>query len=53
MFGYFAALKRRRCTLFGRLQPLGRVTVTGGFDGGADGALGPLPVAQGQGRLSQ
>ena len=53
MFGYFAALKRRRYTLFGRLQPLGRVTVTGGFDEGADGDPDPLPVAHGQGRLSQ
>ena len=32
MFGYLAALKRSRCTLVGRLQPLGLVPVTGGFE---------------------
>jgi hypothetical protein len=53
MFGDFAALKRSRCTLFGRLQPRGPVTFTGGFDGGADGYPDPLPVAHGQRRLSQ
>ena len=51
MLGYFSLLKRKRCTVEGRLQPRGREAR--GAGAGGDGAAEALPLAHGHGRLSQ
>jgi len=51
MVGYFSLLKRKRCTVEGRLQP--RALEARGAGAGGDGAAEALPLAHGHGRLSQ
>ena len=51
--GYCALLKRSRCTVDGRLLEGLTLIGAGGGAAGGGGDVEPLPVEQGQGRLSQ